>query len=383
MRQEIINEELKLDIIKNLDVCMSLDCTGSEPRTKRGLQHMMGKKYSDPKKSAVYESIMNHAIRSELSCPGSGLIFLRLLSGVDGEIDNGLVRNKTDIINILKCRNFDDKVLQLLETSIEHLSNVTQLSIKKISNKNNYIELVDGFTFKVKNLLKDANYPIELVDAKVLCIDGYTESVSEIHHLFSFIAEKKDICLIFSRGMSEDVLHTIKVNNDRKIFHTIPFVIPFDPENVNTIVDIAVVSGTDVISSTKGNLISSIDLQTLGKIDSCVLSLENLRIKNSSTKNSVKTHRNSLKKLLEDRPELEHIVSSRLRCLSSSCINFCIPDDINFYSTSQQLDEGIRIISSIVNNTYSPSHAAKSFLNSYYKTFETTKVFTLEQPCLL
>ena len=378
MSQEIINEELKCEIIKNLDVCMSLDCTGPFSRTRRGLQHMMGKKYSDTNKSAEYESIMNYAVRSEMSCPGSGLIFLKLLTGVYEEIDNSVVRNKSDIIDILKCRYFDDKVLQLLKQSLEYMNNVTRLSIKKSSNQNNHIEIVEGFNFKVKNLLKDSNHTIELIDAKVLCIDGFIESVSEVHHLFSFIAEKQDTCLIFSRGMSEDVLHTIKVNNDRKTFYTLPFVIPFDPENVNTIVDIAVVSGTDVVSSTKGNLISSIDLQTLGKIDSCVLSLENLRIKNSSTKNAVKTHRVSLKNLLEDRPELEHIISSRLRCLSSSCIDFCIPDDINFYSTSQQLDEGIRIISSIVNNTYSPSSAAKSFLNSYYKTFETTKVFTLE-----
>lgn len=378
--REIILEEIKSDLRKNLEVGLSLDCTGKDPRTRRGIQHMMGKKYGEPGKSSVYESIMNYTVKSELNCPGSGMIFLRLLTGMDRQDAERTIRSRSDIVYILRERNFSSRVEQLMVESLGYLSSTSRLSIKKSSNQKSYIEVIDGYSFKVKPLLK--NY-IEIFDVKVLCIDGYVESVSELHHLLTTFAEKKSTCLVFTRGMSEDVLHTIKVNNDRKTFFVYPYVIPFDPENVNTIVDIAVVSGTDVVSTTKGNLISSTDIKDLGHVEDCVLSGETIRMRNSSSRNSVKIHRSSLKKTLEERPELDDILSSRMRCLSSSCIDFCIPEDVNFYSTSQQLDEGIRIISSIVSNTYSPVEVARKFLRSFLDTFQNTEVFTLEQRCLL
>lgn len=381
MDHKNILEDIKTDIRKNLEVIMSLDCSGSFAKTRRGLQHMLGKKYSDMSKSVIYESIMNFSVKSEISCPGSGILFLELLTGNVRLCHDVTVRNKKDIVDILKSRNFELRVLHLLEESLTHLTNTTRLSIKKSSNQKSYIEVVEGFNFKVKTLLKDQL--TECLDVSVLCIDGYIETVSEIHHVLSFLAEKKKNCLIFSRGLSEEVLHTIKVNNDRGIFLIIPLVIPFDPENVNTIVDIAVVSGTDVVSTTKGDLISSIDLKDLGKVENCVQMLDRLTLKNLSTRPSVKNHRNALRNLLQERPELQDIVSSRIRSLSSSCIDICIPDDLSFYSTSQQIDEGIRIISSIVNNSYSPLAVAEKFLNSYIRTFENTEVFTLEQRCLL
>lgn len=381
MDQKNILEDIKVDIRKNLEVILSLDCSGPTAKTRRGLQHMMSKKYSDCAKRALYESIMNFSVRSEITCPGSGILFLKLLTGDLKNYHIDIVRNKKEIVDILKSRKFELKVLHLLVESLTHVTNTTRLSIKKSYNQKSYIEVVEGFNFKVKPLLKDSL--TECLDVSVLCIDGFIESVSEIHHVLSFLAEKKEHCLIFSRGMSQEVLHTIKVNNDRGIFFIIPLVIPFDPENVNTIVDIAVVSGTDVVSTTKGNLISSIDLNCLGKVESCVQISDSLRIKNTLTRTSVKTHRSMLRNLLEERPELEDIISSRIRSMTSSCIDICIPDDISFYSTSQQIDEGIRIISSIVNNTYSPLAVAEKFLNSYIRTFENTEVFTLEQRCLL
>jgi hypothetical protein len=374
MHQDEILQEIKKDIRENLDIDISLDCTGKNPRTRRGLQHMMGKKYSEHVLNSTYESIMNYSITAELKCPGSGLNFLRLLAGLDREVENTVVRNKRDVIRVLISRKFSKKVLDLLVETLSYLNSTSRLSIKKSSNQKSYIELVDGYSFKAKPLLKNN---IEILDVYVACIDGFIENVSEIHHLLSHFAEKKSACLMLIRGMTDDVLHTIKTNNDRKTFFVYPYVIPFDPENVNTIVDIAVVSGTDVVSTTKGNLISSMDMTSLGLVDSCILSGDNIRIKNVSSKSSVNIHRSALKKNLDERPELDHILSYRMRCLTSSCIDICIPDDINYYSTSQQLDEGIRIISSIVNNTYSPEDVARKFLDSFLQTFQNTEVHCL------
>jgi hypothetical protein len=165
--------------------------------------------------------------------------------------------------------------------------------------------------------------------------------------------------------MSDDVLHTIKVNFDRKTVLVYPYCIPFDPENVNTIVDIAVVSGTDVISSTKGQLISSLDPKSLGTIESCTLSSSVISIKNRSTKKRVQDQVLNLKRLLDDRQELEDILTKRIKSLSSSCIDINIPDDINFPSTSSRLDEGIRVIRAILENKFFPEEVAQKYVDAY------------------
>ena len=105
----------------------------------------------------------------------------------------------------------------------------------------------------MKKLLKDDN--LFLRDARIACIDGYVESVSELHLLLEELSEAKVPCFLFVRGMSEDVLHTIKTNNDRKTLMVFPYIVPFDLDSVNTIVDIAVSAGTDVLSNLKSDKI--------------------------------------------------------------------------------------------------------------------------------
>jgi hypothetical protein len=156
--------------------------------------------------------------------------------------------------------------------------------------------------------------------------------------------------------MSEDVLHTIKVNNERKTLQVYPFLVPFDAENVNTIVDIAVVSDSDVTSSLKGDLISTIDLKKLGCAHGCSFtSAGSINIKKAKNKKRIQDHVDVLKKTLDERKELSEIFTKRIRSLSTSCLEISIPDDVDYYSKSQQIDEGIRILSSVINNTFDPA----------------------------
>jgi hypothetical protein len=162
--------------------------------------------------------------------------------------------------------------------------------------------------------------------------------------------------------MSEDVLHTIKVNNDRKTLVLYPYFVPYDIDNVNTLVDIAVTSNTDVVSTTKGDLISTIGLQSLGKVSTSILSSDNVILTpTKDAKDRLNLHIANLKRTIVDRPELEETLSHRLKSLSSHNLYVCLPDDINYYSDRQQIDEGIRVIMSIIKNAYCPVDTADYF----------------------
>lgn len=354
-------------IKKNLDVCLSLDDSG---RTRRGLQHMSVLKMKSKKAQAFFQTLMSHAYKAESTCPGSGMIFLSLALKNNRKFTNSYVKTRQDLYDALKNLDISSIAYDMLMSALDLCTTSSKLTIKKSTNNKAYIEATDGYSFNVNALLKIQ--PVDLQKTYTVCIDGYVESVSEIHHLLTFASEAKLPCLIFSRGMSEDVLHTLKVNMDRKTLLAYPYAVPFDLENVNTIVDLAVVSGTDVVSSLKGELISSTDVNKLGRVDNCILTASSIRLRCDATRKRVEEHVNFIKKTIEERKDVEEILSKRLKSLSASCIDICIPDDMNFYSTSQQLDEGIRVIITSLKMSYDPQRVAKEMHETYLRTVENT-----------
>lgn len=374
MIQSKITTDVKKFVRDNLLVDLSLDGTSSSPKTKRKLQHIVSIKHPEPDAQVLYETLIGHAVHAERECPGAGVDFLKLFSDFKDDSKISHIRTREDLVGKIRSLDVTKVAQQLLLCALDNSTNSTKLSIKKSSSSHTYVDVVEGYSFSIKSLLHMQH--LDLKDVKVACIDGYIESVSEIHHLLTYLSEARRPCLLIVRGMSDEVLHTIKVNSDRKTVLVFPYVVPFDPENVNTIVDIAVVSGTDVISSTKGDLISSLKVDKLGTIESCLASRESLRIKNSKTRRRVLEHVAHLKKTLEERPEIENILSARLKSLSSSCIDICIPDDMNFYSMSQQLDEGIRVMTAVLTNKYDPKRVATKIFESFQNSFRDTEMFT-------
>ena len=357
----IIKKDVLAFIHQNLDVALSIDTSG---KTRRGLQHFSLLKPRDKHTRAVYEIILSHAIKAENRCPGAGLIFLSIVSGKRENLtqENARVKSKSDILNLFN-RFTSLLVRNILKQVVENCNTNTSVTLKKSASNVCYIELIESFNFSCIPLLK--NEFRELLDVRVVCIDGYIETVSEIHHLLTYLSDKRHPCLLFTRGMSEDVLSTLSVNRERNTINVFPYKVEFNIDNVNSLVDIAVVSGTDVVSSLKGDLISSIDLEKIGRLESCALSGGSIRMKTELHKKRIGDHVSSIKKSISDRPELEEVLVKRLKSLTSSCIEINIPDDINFYSHSQQLDEGIRIIKSVIEKSYDPVRVANEMYDSF------------------
>ena len=366
--------ELKKDVRDNLQVAISLDCTTNEAKTKRQIQHFTSLKFKEKEKQRLYEIVLTHALNSEISCPSSGVEFLKMFCGIKSSSSTRKIITKNEVRNFFLNSNYKKKLKDIMIYLLDVCEENTRVSIKKSSNEHTSVEESYGYVFRPNSLLTVKSCLLE--KAKIACIDGYIESVSEIHHLLTSFAESKTPAVLFCRGMSNDVLHTIKVNNERKTIVLYPFTVPFDVDNVNMLVDIAVVTDTDVISSTKGELISSAKIENLGRVSQIVLSTDSVTIRNCPTKR-VKNHLENLKKTVKERREIEEILSKRIRSLTSSCIEISLPDDINFYHDSQQLDESIRILMSCIRNTYSPVETAEFYYQKFEKMINDTEIMGL------
>lgn len=366
-KEEALRQAKKF-IAENLAVILSLDCTNSTAKTRRRLQHLASIRNGTKEVQTIYEIVLTAAIRAEKVSPQSGEILLKMFVGEFNGLST-VLRTKNDVRNHLRALSLSPKCLGILEETLELCTVNSKISLGKSSSDNSYIEVFEGYTFKIKPLLKSNNLVFE--KPKVACIDGFIENVSELHHLLLGLSETKSTCLLFVRGASDEVTYTLKTNIDRGTVFAYPYVVPYDLENVNTLVDIAVVSGTDVISTTKGELISTVTLDKLGSIQSAVFKDDMITMKNFTARRAVQEHAKRLKKNMEDRQEVTEYMSNRLKSLSSSSVQINLSEDINFYSNTQQLDEGIRLISAFISNTYSPIDTANFFYASVQKTIES------------
>lgn len=355
-----ISHELREFITCNLRVHVSLDASA---KTKRKIQHMASIQPSAHLRTE-YEYVLTSAIAAEKVCPGAGMLFLELLVGSGVDTPDLLICSRDDINKTLNDLKFSKEVTDILRVVVEYSSKTSTITIKK-SVRESYVEISEGYNFHVNSQLHMSSTILE--KSTVACIDGYVESASELHHLFVSLSENKAPCLLFVRGLSDDVLNTIKVNNDRKTMLVFPYIVPYDLDSVNVLVDLAVTSGTDVVSSTKGQLISSLTYEQLGHAYNCNISDRTVKYSNPHTKKRVGEHLSYLKKKIEERVEVQDVLAKRLQSLSARNIEIGIPDSINYFSIHQQLDEGIRTISSMIKNDYKPLQYARLFLESYQK----------------
>jgi len=358
---------IKKFLNKNSQVEKSLKFDDQKLRTQRNLQHIFSKRFFGSKQK-IFEIVLDHAERAERSCPRAGILLLKKFSGIDINIDESPC-NKRTVIDQIEKLNLSKFSTSILTEILYFCNSETKIKLTKSINQKSYVEISNDYQFSVtpiaavkKNLDKNC---------KVFVIDGFIESVSEVHHILHHFSseEQSTPFILFCRGASNDVISTINVNNTRNAFRCYLFKIDFTVENVNILVDLAVACGVDVTSSLKGDLISSIKLDKSSIVESISVTNTGISIKSRSTKKSVALHVASLKKKLTDCNEIEkEFIHKRMRGLSSNSIEIAIPDDINFFSRSKELDEGIRLILSIMNKSFMLDQA----ISLYYEVLEKT-----------
>jgi chaperonin GroEL (HSP60 family) len=209
------------------------------------------------------------------------------------------------------------------------------------------VELARGYAFD-----QAPAWPVNvrLERARVVCIDGFIETVSELHKLFEAAAETKEGVVLFVRGASNDVINTLKVNFDRGSLRIIPIIVKFDIEGINAINDISAAAGCDLVSSHKGDLISNVTLASAPTVDEVQVFKEKVIIVNPTSRKAVETQVAFLRKKRGE--EQVHDVSSlydkRIRSLSPNQVIIRLIDDKSYVTEAQAIDYTLRAIRSLV-----------------------------------
>lgn len=300
----------------------------------------------------IHEIIISSAISSEKRSPGSfGDCVSKIVKNVRAKcipsfhqtiLCEGVIPSRQDIEKIINenvaCHYTKDCVFAAINLS----GFLGKINVEKTKSNKFSVEQTAGYTFNIP-----PHFPVNVkfLNPKVLCIDGFIESVSEINRILQDLSEIQSPCLLFARGMSPDVVQTLRVNFDRGSLKVVPLIVRYDLEGVNLLNDIAIVSGGDVVSSLKGQLISTIDINQIQTVESANVTNDRVIILNFVTHSSVRNHVNNLAKKREEVHEsTTDFIDKRIRSLSSGHVTIRIPDDMNYVSRSQSVDYVLRKI---------------------------------------
>jgi hypothetical protein len=198
---------------------------------------------------------------------------------------------------------------------------------------NTLVELQFGYNFKV--------FPFKVFipqfgtwlrnDVKMLLVDGMVEKVSELDKLLSKSFETKIPLVFIAQGFSEEVIATIYANNSRGGFDIMPIRLEQSLDALNMLNDIAVVSGCDVVSTLKGEILTYVNYDNLPVVDKVSLTDKVLTIHNNKTRGNVVAHLNYLNTRRKEQTEdanitdLADLTTKRIQNLLAHIVKINIP----------------------------------------------------------
>ena len=296
---------------------------------------------------SLYDLLVTYLLKAENVSPGSDIVFFeKLINNHVSECHPCTFSSKDlDII----IAEFADKHLHELLKNVFDLAGFSgKISIVKSTHASPIAELSKGYVFENFRLAYNAGN-IDVANVVTVIIDGYIESVSELHHMLEKLAETKESMILFARGFSEEVVHTLKVNYDRKTVICLPVIVNYDLQDVNTINDIAVIAGCDIVTSLKGQLISSIDYGSLKRLDLVSISENRLTLQNVATINSVKAHIKFLQEkiLTSELEATSMMLSKRIARLGHNRIVIMLPEKyfgVEYNQLSFMIDRCLRSV---------------------------------------
>lgn len=328
----------------------------------------------------IYDIIMNAAISAEMISPGSFEKTLNLIvnsySGnqhlndkkkigvnLDGK-NNMMVRHQSTVDWETAVNRFIATLgidFDMFMDAIKLAGFAGKIQIEKSVNEHDIIHKRSGFNFSLQTF---GNIK-RLLNTKIVIIDGLIENVSEVHNMLTVCSETKCPLTIVARGYSDDVLNTINVNNLRGSFQVLPLAAKFDIATANTLVDIAVISKSDIISSLKGELISTVKFDTLKYVDEINVNGDIVTVKNCV---DVTTHIKQLQKKREEVDEsVQYVYDDRIKSLSQNLVILKLKNDINFVNRAQKFDVAIRTLQSYIKfGIYEDELAATQYASEVY-----------------
>ena len=211
-----------------------------------------------------------------------------------------------------------------------------EISIVELNNSCYFPDLIPAFEIKSTKYL----------NPRLICIDGFIENVSEIHKILEDAATLKETIVLFVRGLSNEVSHTLKVNYDRGSLQVIPVIVNYDLLGANMLNDVAVINFSDVISSNKGQLINNINITDFARVEAVDITSTGTLIENSRAQIVIDAHIKRLQeKIINSSNQYESdILEIRIQNLGMNRITIRLKEEENKKLKSFEIDRAIRAI---------------------------------------
>jgi len=299
-------------------------------------------KLEDETNKLIRNVILEMIQTGEQRCPGisfyAALNFCScFLSNTDAEIKLDIkelcsLSRRTNLETItahLKEISRNDETFKLLNSVIERTGFNTIVSVESWEGWNSKIDVWSSFDFEA--YLPEAFQLMTKIqrwntdESDVLTIDGIIETVGEIHHLLErYSTNKKKLCII-ARGFSEEVIATLATNFLRKTLVCVPVIIPSNLNTINSLKDISIVAGADMISSLKGDLISNIKQEQIARVQYLDIDSRKILIKNSNQILKVHNHIQELRRKMDEESEdVKKLLEKRILSLSPQSASISI-----------------------------------------------------------
>ena len=215
--------------------------------------------------------------------------------------------------------------------------------------------LSSGYDFKISPppafILSSGSQDWTLFNFVPILIDGIIETVGEIHHILEKCSNEKIPAVIFCRGMSEEVIATLAANYKRKTLNIIPVVVPVDMASINMLKDIAVITGNDITSSLKGELISKIAIEEINTAKKAIIKNGAVKIIDEKNALSVLVHTRALARQRNEEyiPEKITLLNNRIKNLSAICAEVFLGPDLGFSreEVGRQIGASIKVFNSV------------------------------------
>ena len=205
--------------------------------------------------------------------------------------------------------------------------------VDEIEQANVSVELQFGYNFKVnpyRGFIPQFGTWLRN-NAKVLLVDGMIEKVSELDKILSRSYETKIPMVVIAQGYSEEVIATLHSNNSRGTFDILPVRLEGSLDSLNMLGDIAVVCGTDVVSTLKGDMLCFVDYDKLPLVEKISLTSDVLTVNNTKSRGGIISHLNYLSTRRKEQAEnstvtdVADLTTKRIQNLLAHVVKVGIP----------------------------------------------------------
>ena len=301
---------------------------------------------------------MTEIIESEARAPGSGavatmyvhnyLLKTNRISNIDNKTDsdthdNDLLETLSDIsrrtylLSSKEIFSFLDNSIkdkfsnQIVKSGINLAGAEGKIIIDTSISDHSVVSESRGYNFPVSpdNFFSPESYHRwHRTNVYCLVIDGVVEKISEIDKLIYMLKEINAPAILFARSFNEEVSMTLSTNLSRGLLDIIPVVVPFDEVGINMLNDIAVVLGTDIVSSLKGEIISQKNTDDMSVADEICFSSKGIVIKKKDSKERVRSHIKTIEQKRDDSIEVWDLDSCDKSLIFDKRINSLTSDGV-------------------------------------------------------